>query len=141
MSAKTQRDILDLAEQFLSYLPDSPRAARLSQFESQMSNTHFAWIGGYGDEDQFYYKIHSPMVVIEFDHDSSVFLTNTEPAKCHIHLNGLEDDRTGYVKKVVEHPGRADRGEIKVRIFGDVAVLNGGAANYMKHTLSMEALW
>ena len=41
--------------------------------------------GGIDDESAFYYRIQSPVVMIEFDHHSGVFLTNTEPAKCHIH--------------------------------------------------------
>jgi hypothetical protein len=116
MSAKTQRDILDLAEEFLSYLPDGPRAARLGQIESQMSNTHFAWIGGYGDEDPFYYKIHSPVVLIEFDHHSGVFLTNTEPAKCHVHTVVRTPNGNDYGRDLLRqhydavHPGRLPGG-------------------------------
>jgi ketosteroid isomerase-like protein len=50
----------------------------------------------------------------------------------HIHMNGFEDDRKGHVEKVVKNPRRTERGEIKVRIFGDVALLNGPATNHAK---------
>ena len=33
----------------------------------------------------FYYRIQSPVIFIEFDHHSGVFLTNKEPAKFHVH--------------------------------------------------------
>jgi hypothetical protein len=118
MSAKTQRDILDLAEEFLLYLPDGPRAARLTQIESQMSNTHFAWIGGYGDEDAFYFKIHSPVAIMEFDHHSGVFLTNAEPAKCHIHTLVRTPNGNDYGRELLRqhydknHPGRVP-GELR----------------------------
>ena len=39
----------------------------------------------------------------------------------HVHLNGFEDDRSGHVQKVVGNPRRIVRGEIKVRVFGDLA--------------------
>jgi ketosteroid isomerase-like protein len=51
----------------------------------------------------------------------------------HVHLNGFEDDRTGHVQKIVGNPRRIVRGEIKVRVFGDLAVLNGPATNYGKN--------
>lgn len=50
-----------------------------------MDETYFCWIGGYGDHDPFYYRIQNPVVLLEFDHHSGVFLTNEEPAKYHIH--------------------------------------------------------
>jgi hypothetical protein len=65
--------------------------------------------------------------------DSATLTSMLDDNYIHIHLNGFEDDRTGHIKRVVEHPRRIDRGDIKVRIFGDVAVLNGGATNCMKH--------
>ena len=57
----------------------------MRQIEQHIDATYFCWIGGYGDDDPFYYRIQSPVAMIEFDHHSGVFLTNTEPAKCHIH--------------------------------------------------------
>jgi ketosteroid isomerase-like protein len=51
----------------------------------------------------------------------------------HIHLNGFEDTRTGHVQRVVKSPRRFERGEVKVRVFGDVAVLNGSGTNFMTH--------
>ena len=57
----------------------------MRQIEQHIDATYFCWIGGSGDEDPFYYRIQSPVAMIEFDHHSGVFLTNTEPAKCHIH--------------------------------------------------------
>lgn len=84
-TAVQQKHLLDVAEVFLSYLPAGPLRERMSQLERHLPETRFAWIGGYGDEDTFYYKIHSPVAMIEFDHHSGVFLTNEEPWKCHIH--------------------------------------------------------
>lgn len=30
--------------------------------------THFCWIGSYDEESPFYYRIQSPVILIEFDH-------------------------------------------------------------------------
>jgi hypothetical protein len=77
--------VLDIAEQFLLYLPDSARAIRKEMIRSHFESTFFCWIGGYSDEDAYYFRIQSPVIVLEFDHHSGVFLTNTEPAKFHTH--------------------------------------------------------
>lgn len=77
--------ILAIAAEFLLYLPETARALRLKQIEQHLDETYFCWIGGYGDDDAFYYRIQSPVVILEFDHHSGVFLNNEEPKKFHTH--------------------------------------------------------
>ncbi|KAK4232271.1 hypothetical protein QBC38DRAFT_405627 [Podospora fimiseda] len=79
---KLVRGILN---EYLLYLPEKAREIRLKEIEGWFHETWFCWIGGYGDDDAFYYRIQSPVVIVEFDHHSGVFLTNKEPAKFHIH--------------------------------------------------------
>jgi hypothetical protein len=84
--SETQRElILETAEQFLLYLPKEARAVRKGQIARHFEDTYFCWIGRCGNTDAFYYRIQSPMIILEFDHHSGVFLTNTEPAKFHTH--------------------------------------------------------
>ncbi|CAK7235292.1 hypothetical protein SBRCBS47491_009243 [Sporothrix bragantina] len=77
--------VTKIVDAFLSYLPAPVRAKRLSQVQQWFHETYFCWIGGFGDEDPFYYRIQSPVIIVEFDHHSGVFLNNAEPAKFHIH--------------------------------------------------------
>ncbi len=85
MSKSQQRDLLDLVEAYLVALADGPRAARISEVERHLRDTHFCWIGGTDEESAFYYRIQSPVTFIEFDHHAGVFLDNKEPAKFHVH--------------------------------------------------------
>ncbi len=85
LSARQQRDLLDLVECFVEPLPAGPLKARIDEVERHLSETHFCWIGGTGEASTFYYRIQSPVVFIEFDHHSGVFLTNPEPARFHVH--------------------------------------------------------
>lgn len=80
-----RRRLLDLVAAYLEYLPAGPFVARMQAIEQHLDETHFCWIGGFGDDSQFYYRIQSPIVMIEFDHHSGVFLGNDHPAKFHIH--------------------------------------------------------
>jgi hypothetical protein len=80
-----QQLILDIVEQFTLYLPEQARKMRLEQVKEHFGSTFFSWIGGWSDNDPFYYRIQSPVIITEFDHHSGVFLNNTEPAKFHTH--------------------------------------------------------
>ena len=57
----------------------------MKQIRKHFDETYFSWIGGFGPEDPFYYRIQSPVVLLEFDHHCGIFLTNTVPKKYHIH--------------------------------------------------------
>ncbi len=85
ISARQQRDLLDLVAAYVAPLPEGPRAARLAEVERHLAETHFCWIGGFAEQSPFYYRIQSPVIFIEFDHHAGVFLTNPEPAKFHVH--------------------------------------------------------
>lgn len=71
MTAEQRRLVLEIVEQFTLYLPASARAKRTAQVERHFDETFFSWIGGYGDEDPFYYRIQSPVIICEFDHHVS----------------------------------------------------------------------
>jgi Protein of unknown function (DUF3500) len=85
MSALQRRNLMDLIAAYVAPLPAGPLAARLSQVERRLADTHFCWIGGFSELSPFYYRIQSPVIFIEFDHHAGVFLTNAEPAKFHVH--------------------------------------------------------
>jgi hypothetical protein len=57
----------------------------MRRIRQRLDETFFSWIGGFGDEDPFYYRIQSPIIIVEFDHHRGVWLLNKEPAKYHIH--------------------------------------------------------
>lgn len=80
-----KKRLLDLVNAYVEPLPAGPLKARMEEVERHLDATHFCWIGGTGEDDTFYYRIQSPVVMIEFDHHSGVFLTNELPAKFHIH--------------------------------------------------------
>lgn len=66
-------------------LPDGPAAVFMESVEQHLDDTHLAWIGGSGDDDAFYYRIHSPVVLIEYDCHQGVFLDNDQPEPFHVH--------------------------------------------------------
>ncbi|KAL4933721.1 uncharacterized protein BDV17DRAFT_278866 [Aspergillus undulatus] len=77
--------VYGILEQYLLYLPTYSRLLKLAHIRKFEDETYFSWIGGFGDHDPFYFRIQSPVVLVEFDHHSGVFLNNEEPAKFHVH--------------------------------------------------------
>ncbi|KAJ7450751.1 hypothetical protein FB451DRAFT_1285029 [Mycena latifolia] len=88
---------------FNIYLPAGPLAARLELIKAHLGETYFAWIGGFELSDPYYFRLHSPVALCEFDFHCGIFLTNTSPAKCHIHtinrLPNLGDYGKALLKK------------------------------------------
>jgi Protein of unknown function (DUF3500) len=80
-----QESLLHLVQTYAQRLPDGPAAAFMEGVERHLDDTHIAWVGGSGDEDAFYYRIHSPVVLIEYDCHQGVFLDNDEPEPFHVH--------------------------------------------------------
>jgi hypothetical protein len=85
LTSSQQDLILDICTEFLLYHPTNSRNFKLKQIRTHFDETYFCWIGGFGDDDAFYFRIQSPVILVELDHHSGVFLTNTEPAKYHTH--------------------------------------------------------
>jgi hypothetical protein len=59
--------------------------ADLTRAKRHLDETFFAWIGDPAEDGPFYYRIHSPVVLIEFDHHPGIFITAEEPQPFHVH--------------------------------------------------------
>ena len=71
------------------------------QVAQHLPDTWFAWIGGYGDNDTFYYKVFSPVVLFEFDMHRGVFIANDEPEQFHIHITLRTPNGNDYGKDLL----------------------------------------
>lgn len=59
---------------------------KLAEIASHWNDTWFSWVGGTGPDSVFYYRIHSPVVMIEFDHQLPVALDGPDvPSRNHVH--------------------------------------------------------
>jgi len=110
LSAVQRRQLLDLISAYVAPLPSGPHAARMEEIERHLEATHFCWIGGHDEASTFYYRVQSPVVLIEFDHHAGVFLTNTEPAKFHVHTIVRTPNGNDYGSDLLrQHYERAHR--------------------------------
>ncbi len=84
----SQRDmLLDIVESFVGHMDDGHARVKMDEVREHLDRTHFAWIGGIGNEDVFYYRVHSPVVLVEFDHQRPVFMRSLPrtPQRQHVH--------------------------------------------------------
>lgn len=81
-----QRDgLAQLLRIYLDRLPGPQAERTLALVREHFDETRFAWRGGHDDECAFYYRIHSPVLLVEYDNHPGVFLANPEAARFHVH--------------------------------------------------------
>jgi hypothetical protein len=71
-------------------MDDGHAKVKMEEVRNHLDRTYFAWIGGTDDSSVYYYRIHSPVVMIEFDHQRPANLRHlakdpAAPNRQHIH--------------------------------------------------------
>lgn len=85
LSSAQQRLLLGLVDIYIGRIRPGQAEVKLEEVKRHLGKTHFAWMGGFDADNVFYYRIHSPVVLIEFDHQRGIALDNDEPSRNHIH--------------------------------------------------------
>jgi hypothetical protein len=89
-SAQKQQ-LADLIHLYVANMPDGHARVKMEEVNHHLDETAFAWIGESTDDAVFHYRIHSPVILIEFDHQRPVNLRHLSPnpslpARDHIHV-------------------------------------------------------
>lgn len=86
LDEKQRAAFLELIGQYVGNMRDDHAKVKMSEVEKHLEKTYFAWVGGTSEDSVFYYRIHSPVVLIEFDHQRRVApFRSDEPSRDHIH--------------------------------------------------------
>ena len=91
LSAAQRKQLLDLVAMYVDNMDDGHARVKMDEVRRHLDNTWFAWIGGTEDSSVFYYRIHSPVILIEFDHQRPANLAKFAkdpnlPTQQHIHV-------------------------------------------------------
>ncbi|MGV9967832.1 DUF3500 domain-containing protein [Streptomyces olivaceus] len=70
LDRRQQRLLLALADVYVGRIDEGHAQVRLREIEKHLDDTYFYWIGAYEDDSAFYYRVHSPVVLIEYDAQS-----------------------------------------------------------------------
>lgn len=90
-TAPQKQQFLHLIEQFITNMDAGHAKVKMEEIRKHLDHTYFAWIGGTQTESVYYYRIHSPVIMIEFDHQRPAGLTSFSknpqlPDHDHIHI-------------------------------------------------------
>jgi hypothetical protein len=89
--SQPQRDrLLDLVDLYVGNMDDGHARVKMDEVKRHIDRTWFAWIGGSDSSGVYYYRIHSPVILVEFDHQRPANLARfakdpNEPTRQHIH--------------------------------------------------------
>ena len=86
MNAAQKQLLLKVVAQYVNNLDKGHARVKLSEVRKHLDQTYFGWIGDADPAGVFYYRIHSPVILIEFDHQRPIALAKSQiPTRNHIH--------------------------------------------------------
>ena len=85
LSDAQRRRLLAVVAAYVGWAPDPHAQIKMAEVVSHLDETWFSWMGSTTDDDPFYYRVHSPVVLIEFDHHPGVAFDNRVPTRNHVH--------------------------------------------------------
>jgi Protein of unknown function (DUF3500) len=117
LASASRRQLLDLVDLYVSHMDEGHARVKMDEVSRHLENTWFAWIGGTGADSVFYYRIHSPVILIEFDHQRPANLAKfspdpDKPTRQHIHCvvrtpNGNDYGKDLLRQHYLAHPHTA----------------------------------
>jgi hypothetical protein len=106
-----RRRLLELIGTYVGHLRDGHARVRMEEVRGHLDRTHFAWIGDTDSASVFYYRIQSPVILIEFDHQTPVALRDLPraPTRQHIHSVVRTPNGNDYGKDLLRQHYEAHR--------------------------------
>jgi Protein of unknown function (DUF3500) len=113
----SRRQLRDLANLYVSNMDDGHARVKMDEVDRHIENTWFTWIGGTEADSVFYYRVQSPVILIEFDHQRPANLARfaadpQKPTQQHIHCvvrtpNGNDYGKDLLRQHYLAHPHQA----------------------------------
>lgn len=111
LSPEQAEGLLALVRTYVGRVAEPHAEEQLALVRRHLPDTWFAWIGNPNGEEAFYYRVHSPVLIVEFDHHAGIFLTSEEPQPFHIHTIVRLPNGADYGMELLERLSAArDRG-------------------------------
>ena len=86
LSAEQREQLLDLINVYVGKMADGHAKVKITDVKKHLDTTYFGWMGGTEKDSVFYYRIQSPVILIEFDHQRPIALARSSvPTRQHIH--------------------------------------------------------
>lgn len=114
LSAAQKKQLTALIALYVDNMDDGHAKVKMDEVRKHLDRTYFAWIGGSEPGSVFYYRIHSPVILIEFDHQRPANLRHLAkdpnlPNPQHVHCvvrtpNGNDYGKDLLRQHYLQHP-------------------------------------
>ncbi len=102
LTAAQRQQLMAVIGEYVRNMADGHAKIRLSEIEARLDETYFAWIGDITPDAVFYYRVHSPVLLIEFDHQTPVALPGERvPQRNHVHTVVRTPNGNDYGKNLL----------------------------------------
>jgi hypothetical protein len=117
LPAPVRESFRDLIHLYVSNMDEGHTQVKMDEVDRHLDNTWFTWIGGSQTDSAFYYRVQSPVILIEFDHQRPANLYRfakdpDKPTQQHIHCvvrtpNGNDYGKDLLRQHYLAHPHTA----------------------------------
>jgi Protein of unknown function (DUF3500) len=99
----SQHDLLlRLVEVHVGRIRAGHAEIKMEEVKRHLRDTYFAWMGGAEEDSVFYYRVHSPVLIVEFDHQrGQAFPQYEKPYRDHIHVVVRTSNGNDYGKDLL----------------------------------------
>jgi Protein of unknown function (DUF3500) len=87
LDAGQREQLLMLVAAYIGNLEDGHAAVKMDEIKAHLDETYFAWKGKVEANGVFYYRIHSPVIYIEFDHQGPTALGGPRDVATRRHVH------------------------------------------------------
>jgi hypothetical protein len=103
--SKAHRDkLMELIHLYVGNINNDHSKIKLDEVRAHLDETYFTWKGDMGADAVFYYRIQSPVILIEFDHQGPIALAGSRkiPTRHHIHTVVRTPNGNDYGKSLLQ---------------------------------------
>lgn len=113
MTSDQKNELLGLIGIYVGNMRESYAKVKMNDVEKHLDETYFSWIGDMSYHGVFYYRIHGPTVLIEFDHQEPIGVPGPNnpggATRNHIHTivrtpNGNDYGKDYLRQHLEQHP-------------------------------------
>ncbi|HUR34300.1 MAG TPA: DUF3500 domain-containing protein [Vicinamibacterales bacterium] len=113
LDASQRAKLLELVALYVGNMDEGHARVKMEDVRGHLDRTWLAWIGGTKPGSVFYYRIHSPVILIEYDHQRPVGLRHlldpALPNVAHVHTvvrtpNGNDYGKDLLRQHYLQHP-------------------------------------
>ena len=87
MTQDQRERLLALIGEYVGHMDEGHAQVKMDEVRAHLDRTRFAWKGDVGPDAVFYYRIVSPVIYIEFDHQGPVALPGPRGAATRDHIH------------------------------------------------------